>query len=220
METAKYAYQALLFISKNKSATTVTNQALAVLARLSVTGGNPTPVESNELISAIGGVKTVPVASAPITTKAPSQAVTGTAHPSDADGFVAVSQFPKITQTEVINNKRLCTTLILPQLTDPAEIARVKLNCQAATRANAARASNPDLIASYHNTAWDVKSDGKGGFILNTDVSTVMPDNTVIPDDTALTDNAVTAYANALPIFTPQQTGTPMVPGEVTKKTV
>jgi hypothetical protein len=210
MDTAKYAYQALLFISQNKANSAVTNQALAVLARLSDTDGNPTPVESNELIKAIGGVKQSPAVNK---TSSTSQGVTGTAHPSDGDGFVAVSQFPKITQTEVIKNKRLCTTLILPQLTDPAQIARVKLNCQAATRANASRAAVPGSF-SWHNTAYDVKSDGKGGYVINTDISAVMPDNTVIPDDTALTDAAVTAYANTLPLFVEQQKTTPMVPGQ------
>lgn len=60
MDTAKYAYQALLFISENRGNSTVINQALAVLARLANIGGNPTAVESNELINAIGGVKQVP----------------------------------------------------------------------------------------------------------------------------------------------------------------
>jgi hypothetical protein len=62
MNIAQYAYQVLFHARQNGANNTAVSQALAVLGRLSVTGGNPTPVESNELISAIGGVKTIPTA--------------------------------------------------------------------------------------------------------------------------------------------------------------
>lgn len=121
----------------------------------------------------------------------------------DAQGFLSVGQFgTAITQPTVIANQRLCTVLALPTLTDPAAIARVKLNCAAATMANASRAAIPDSF-SWHNTAWDVKSDGKGGFMLDTSIAAILKNNTVIPD-TAATESDVVAYANTLPIFTEQ----------------
>lgn len=121
----------------------------------------------------------------------------------DAQGFLSVGQFgTAITQPTVIANQRLCTVLALPTLTDPAAIARVKLNCAAATMANASRAAIPDSF-SWHNTAWDVKSDGKGGFMLDTSIAAILKNNTVIPD-TAATESDVVTYANALPIFTEQ----------------
>jgi hypothetical protein len=129
---------------------------------------------------------------------------------TDKDGFIPVSQYPNISQATVVANKRLCTVLALSSLTDPASIARVKLNCKAATMANASRAAVPDSF-SWHNTAYDVKSDGKGGYVLNTDVSAIMADNTVIPD-TETTEDQVVQYANMLPIFTEIQKQQQMTP--------
>ena len=82
MDTAKYAYQALLFISQNGASNAVTSQALAVLARLANIGGNPTAVESNELINAIGGVKQVP-ASAGVPHKVAPVVATPVAKPAE-----------------------------------------------------------------------------------------------------------------------------------------
>lgn len=121
----------------------------------------------------------------------------------DAQGFLSVGQFgTTITQPTVIANQRLCTVLALPTLTDPAAIARVKLNCRMATLANASRVAVPGSF-SWHNTAYDVKlgPDGKT-YVIDTDVSAIIKNNTVIPD-TASTESDVVAYANALPTFSP-----------------
>jgi hypothetical protein len=72
MNTAKYSYQALFYISQNGSASgSVMNQALAVMARCATDGSEPTTVETNELYKTIGGPVEIVTSTKPVLVKQP-----------------------------------------------------------------------------------------------------------------------------------------------------